>query len=402
VPAAHAHVGNAVTQPAAQDHAPRCTASVLTAPADIVALAGEWAEFERQCEGAVFFQSPVWSLLACRTFQTLHGHEFRPLIVTVRRGRELVGIAPLRVTKLGPLHIATDLTEPFGQYGGMLVADADGNAFVDDVVSALRAVPNVDGLCLRRVRADSPVHAALLRHGFAAGAADAAPFIDLRPFGSFQAYQQTMNAKSRKNLRNLRNRLARVGPISHRVVAGDDLERIIDGSFEGRLRWLDEHGIPSMAFGHSAFGEMLRGVRELAQRDEVSVLAMGLYCGDVAVSLQWGFTHRGRYYAYIAARNPDFDPYSPGRLHLEDIIRTCFERRIEICDFLAPSVPYKLTFTEHAAEVVDIAVPFTIAGRLWLDAWDRRMRPTLKSRYLRLPLWLRRRIRRMAAEATAA
>jgi hypothetical protein len=65
---------------------------------------------------------------------------------------------------------------------------------------------------------------------------------------------------------------------------------------------------------------------------------------------------------------------------------------------LAPAVPYKLTWTDQATDVVDIAVPFTLAGRLWLDGWNRRLRPALKSRYAQLPLWLRRRIRRMASD----
>jgi CelD/BcsL family acetyltransferase involved in cellulose biosynthesis len=199
-------------------------------------------------------------------------------------------------------------------------------------------------------------------------------------------------------LRNLRNRLARIAPVSHRVAAGDDVRRIIDESFEGRLRWLDEHGIPSMAFGHPAFGAMLGGIRALAQRGELTVMAMGLYCGDEPVSLQWGFVHRDRYYAYIAARNPEFDAYSPGRLHLEDVIRTCFERGIGVCDFLAPAARYKLTWTEQATRVVDIVVPFSLNGRLWLGLWNRRLRPAIKSQYGRLPRWLRRRIRRMASE----
>jgi CelD/BcsL family acetyltransferase involved in cellulose biosynthesis len=188
--------------------------------------------------------------------------------------------------------------------------------------------------------------------------------------------------------------------VSHRVAAGDDVWRVIDQSFEGRLHWLDEHGIPSMAFGHPAFAAMLAGIRDLARRRELSLLAMGLYCGDDPVSLQWGFIHRDRYYAYIAARNPVFDDYSPGRLHLEDVIRTCFERDIQICDFLAPAARYKLTWTETATDVTDVAVPFTLGGRLWLDAWSRRLRPAIKNRYTQLPLRLRRHIRRIASKVS--
>jgi CelD/BcsL family acetyltransferase involved in cellulose biosynthesis len=395
-----ARAGYGVMPRASHADVPPKTVSVLRTPAEIATIADEWSDLERRSGDASFFQSPAWSRLAVQTFQTFDRSGFEPLVITIRRGRKLIALAPLQIVRSGPTRLAIDLTDPFGQYGGMLVADdVDGKAIVADIVATLKSAVNVDGLSLRRVRADSPIQPALMRLGFATGEADAAPYVDLRQYDNFQTYHHTLNAKSRKNLRNLRNRLARIAPVSHRVATGDDVWQVIDESFEGRLRWLDEHGIPSMAFGHPAFSAMLSGIRDRAQRGELSLLAMGLYCGQDPVSLQWGFIHRGRYYAYIAARNPAFDAYSPGRLHLEDVVRTCFERGIAICDFLAPAVRYKLTWTDEATEVTDIAVPFSLTGRLWLDVWNRRLRPAIKGRYLQLPLWIRRRIRRIASDA---
>lgn len=395
------HVRYGVSERAAGDDALSRAVSVLRSHEEIAAIAGEWSELEQRSGVASFFQSPAWSLLAHGIFRDFYGDDFEPLVVTVRRGRKLIAIAPLRVVRSGPVRVAVDLTDPFGQYGGMLIAeDADSEAIVASILATLRSAAKIDGLSLRRVRVDSHAYLALMQHGFAAGAADAAPFVDLRRYPDFAAYHHTINAKSRKNLRNLRNRLARIAPVTHRVVTGEDVWPVIDQSFEGRLSWLVEHGIPSMAFGHPAFSAMLAGIRERAQRGELSLLAMGLYCGEDPVSLQWGFVHRDRYYAYIAARNPAFDEYSPGRLHLEDIIRTCFERNIQICDLLAPAARYKLTWTETATGVADVAVPFTLGGRLWLDAWSRRLRPAIKSHYAQLPLWLRRRIRRIASQAS--
>ena len=114
------------------------------------------------------------------------------------------------------------------------------------------------------------------------------------------------------------------------------------------------------------------------------------------MSLQWGFVQSGRYYAYIAARNPEYDAYSPGRLHLQDVIHTCHQRGIAVCDFLAPAAPYKLTWTDTMTEVVDIAVPFSLTGRVWLDLWNRRLRSVVKRRYTQLPLGIRRMLRRVA------
>jgi CelD/BcsL family acetyltransferase involved in cellulose biosynthesis len=392
-------ISHALEAPAVTSHAVAggsyAVTSLTTLP-ELEAFAGEWTRLEPRSSRPLFFQSAVWSLAASRLFAEREGDGFEPLVICVRRNGELVGVAPFRVVHRGPVRLAVDLTDPFGQYGDVLVADdADAGAIVAEVVSALRATRRIDALLLRRVRADSPLRAFVSAGGFAASAPDAAPFVDLRPFPTFDSYHDTVNAKSRKNLRNYRNRLGRLAPVTHRILSGDDIRAVIQESLEGRLRWLDEHGLTSTAFDNPAFRRFVERVAELGRTGDLPLLAMGLYCGDVAVALQWGFVHHGRYYAYVAARNPEYDPYSPGRLHLEDVVRTCHEKGIAVCDFLAPAARYKLTWTDDATEVVDVALPFTLVGRVVLDLWNRRLRTAAKTYYARLPARLRRLVRQL-------
>lgn len=368
--------------------------SRVTTLEEIEALTADWVHLEARAVGALFFQSAAWSLLACRFFAARDATDFRPLVLVVRRGSDVVAIAPFRTVTRGPVHLAVDLTDPFGQYGDVLIADGeDAQSIIAVIIADLRAAGEVDALLLRRVRADSPMRAMAATDGFAASGVDAAPFVDLRPYPTFSSYRETVNAKSRKNLRNLRNRLARLAPVTHRILTGDDIREIVELSFAGRLRWLDEQGLASTAFDDPAFRAFVERVGELGCRGEIPLLAMGLYCGEVAVSVQWGFVYRGRYYAYIAARNPEFDPYSPGRLHLEDVIQTCHREGIPICDLLMPAARYKLTWTDQAMEVVDVAVPFSWRGRVVLDLWNRRLRPLAKSCYAWLPASVRRGVR---------
>jgi CelD/BcsL family acetyltransferase involved in cellulose biosynthesis len=380
----------------------------LTSLDALEALAPEWTALEARTKRATFFQSAAWSLAACRPLagQT----EITDVLVfAVYRGLDLVAVAPFKIISRGPVRLAVDLTDPFGQYGDVLIADGvDALTVMTHVIEALRNTANLDGLLMRRVRADSPARHVVDLGGFKASAADAAPYVDLRPHATFDSYYSGVNAKTRKNLRNLRNRMARGAPVTHRVVDNDDIANVIAESFEGRLRWLEQQGLPSTAFDDPVFRAFVERIGELGRRGELTLLAMGLYCGDVPVSLQWGFVHGGRYYAYIAARNPDFDAYSPGRIHLEEVIRTCHARGIEVCDFLAPGARYKFTWTDDATEVLDIAVPFSFKGRLLLDLWNRRLRVMAKAVYARLPPSLRQIAMRLlrgkghAAQAEAA
>jgi CelD/BcsL family acetyltransferase involved in cellulose biosynthesis len=373
----------------------------LTTLAAVEGLAAEWSRLEQRSSRPCFFQSATWSLAACRHFAAQDGAAFQPAVLSVRRGRELVAVAPLRIVQRGPVRLAIDLTDPFGQYGDVLIDDAcDADAIVTEILAALRAMKGIDALLMRRVRADSPMRGLLTRGGFEASGRDAAPLVDLRAHTTFESYHQTINPRTRKTFRNARHRLGRIAPVSHRVFEGDGLREVIAQSFQGRLRWLDQHGFTSTAFDNPAFYRFLERVRELGRRGELDLLAMGIYCGDEPMSFQWGFVHRGRYYAYIGARNPAFDDYGPGRLHMEDIIRTCHERGVLLCDFLAPAVRYKFTFTDQATEVVDVAVPFTLVGRIVLDMWNRRLKATAKTFYTRLPERLRRFVRQLVTASS--
>jgi CelD/BcsL family acetyltransferase involved in cellulose biosynthesis len=375
----------------------------LTTLPEIEALAPEWSGLEQRSARPCFFQSATWSLGTCRHFAEQEGAAFQPLVLTVRLDGELVAVAPLRTVQRGPVRLAIDLTDPFGQYGDFLIDDAcDGEAIVAKVVAALRARKGIDALLMRRVRADSPVRSVLRGGGFEASGRDAAPLVDLRSHPTFESYQQTINSKTRRTFRNARHRLARIAPVSHRVFSGDGLREVIDQSVSGRLRWLEQHGLTSTAFDNPTFHAFVGRIRELGRRGELELLAMGLYCGDDPMSFQWGFVHRGRYYAYIGARNTEFDDYGPGRLHMEDIIRTCHERGVLLCDFLAPAIRYKFSFTDEATEVVDVALPFTLVGRIVLDVWNRRLRTAAKSYYARLPTRLRRFVRHLVAGAPAS
>ncbi|MDB5602559.1 MAG: hypothetical protein JWN71_4603 [Xanthobacteraceae bacterium] len=384
---------------AARPHADDYRVARLTTLEALEALAIEWTALEAKTRRAAFFQSAAWSLATCRPL-TGQTETTDVLVFAVYRGLDLVAVAPFKIISRGPVRLAVDLTDPFGQYGDVLIADdADASTIMTQVLVALRDTPDLDGLLMRRVRIDSPARHMLDLGGFKASAADGAPYVDLRPYASFDDYHASVNVKTRKNLRNLRNRMARGAPVTHRVMDNDDISKVIAESFEGRLRWLEQQGLPSTAFDDPVFRAFVERIGELGRRGELALLAMGLYCGDVPVSLQWGFVHRGRYYAYIAARNPDYDAYSPGRIHLEEVIRTCHARGIEVCDFLAPGARYKFTWTDDATEVLDIAVPFSFKGRLLLDLWNRRLRVAAKAIYAQLPPSLRQTVLRLLRRA---
>lgn len=370
--------------------ADRCTVSVVTERPGFDGLADQWRAIEGTARGAVLFQSYDW----CRAVWDhwlRKARSFEPRILIARKGGEIVGVLPLQIVRRGPLRMATGLAEPFQQYSDAILALDQGKEVVDALLGAALQLDGCDGLELLKVREDSPLACSLASRGAVRAAEDAAPYIDLHGFEKFADYHATVKPKTRKNIRNSRNRITRMHRFEHRVVTSrEEIRVLVARTFRGRERWLQELGLTSRAFRENTFADFL---------DEVAgagyglwVLAMSLEADGKPIADQWGFVFNGRYYAYGATWDPGYEEFSPGKLHLEDVIRACHERGIATADFLMPAASYKLTWTDDVMLVADFALPCSWRGRIYASCWIGALRPQLKRLALAAPDWARGRL----------
>ena len=366
---------------------------VLVSRAEFDALSDEWRELEQQAAGAIFFQSFEF----CRAVWDHHqrnGHNFQPVILVLRIGGRLAGLLPLQQVGPNSSFILTGFGEPYQQYTDILLAPGAPDDAARRLLESARALKGCDGFNFLKVRDDSAL-APLLRAMNAIRSNDeAAPFVDLRPFPDFKSYLSTINSKTRKNMRNARNRLARDGALDHRVLTeAADIDALVTRAYEGRERWLEQQGLTSRAFRDPSFGAFSHAA---SQKDSgLHVLAMSLTLGGRPIADQWGFIFNGRYYAYLATWAPEFEESSPGKLHLEEVIRSCHERGIGIADFLVPAVRYKFTWTDQAMPVADYALGLSWRSRLMFGLWAGTVRPVLKDLALMLPPSIRGAITRI-------
>lgn len=367
--------------------------AIICERAAFEALAEEWQDLERSAEAAILFQSFAW----CRAVFDHHernGRPFAPRVLTLRERGRLVGLLPLQEVGAGSARIATGFGEPYQQYTDVVLApDAPADAAAR-LLDAACSLPGCAGLHLLKVRDDSSLAPLLRARRALRSNADAAPFVDLRPYPDFKAYHATVNAKTRKNMRNTRNRLARTGTLSH-VLHSDpaDIGALVGRAHQGRERWLATLGLTSRAFRDPSFGAFAAAIA--AQESGLEIMAMSLTLDGRPIADQWGFVFNDRYYAYVATWAPEFEEASPGKLHLEEVIRCCHERGIGVADFLMPAVRYKFTWTDQAVPVADYAVALSLGAQLRFMLWSGSLRPLLKRAALRLPAGLRSRAARL-------
>lgn len=398
----HAVVTSDVASP---DKSGKATLQVTTIRCldDMMGIEASWKELEARSAGAVFFQSFDWCHLIWRTKPDLDVR-----IVVVGSLQQPLAIWPLQIDKSGFGRFASDLSDPFGQYSDLLVdGSVDATAVHQALLDEIRRW-RVDGIIARKVRADAALYVLLKQNDAAVVEQLAAPAVTFRKYKDYTTYHESISKKTRKNLRNYSNRMERLGRIDHVVeTCPSQCADVIRRCFDMRSNWLLERGQSSVAFADTSFSQILLGLAEehrcqpqlrtmqlCLTSDGLHGTAEGQLLGEL--SLHLGFVHNGRYYAYMAAKNPDFDHFSPGRVHMLSLIEACFDEGLDTVDFLPPDMPYKQNFACETVAVESLAIPFSLRGRFAIDVWQNTLRPMVKRAFQKLPTAVRRGVMRLS------
>jgi CelD/BcsL family acetyltransferase involved in cellulose biosynthesis len=352
----------------------------------VVALCPHWERLmvrNHQHAGA-FFQSYAW----CRHVADIRAKSgpphYRLCIAVARQDDDIIAIWPLSLQKSTVAWIARNLDDPFGQFGGMVIdAAADPIACVNAVIVALRRQGMADGLHIDCVWDGSPLHTALSALGVSKSVANVAPWINFGPHSTFDDYLALRTKKTRKNMRNALNRLSRLGTVEFITSSDPEQNRdIVEKSFSSRIDWLNQMGKSSTAFRDRDFSDL---VEQLPDRPEIGLLSFCLLLDGVSIASQWGFVHGSTYYAYISARNHAYDDYSVGRLHLANVIESCYQRGLKSIELMPPKSDYKLQWTDEFRQLDAFTQSFTTLGRLDIGVLEKYIVPGGKSAARLLP-----------------
>jgi CelD/BcsL family acetyltransferase involved in cellulose biosynthesis len=369
---------------------------IARSPEEVHALADAWKGLEQQADEPIFFQSYAWCAHVIATLEKEpSGGGLRPFVLTVWCGEALVAVWPLQLRSEYGARVLTDLTSPFGQYAGVLMAATAVRDAVETcrwLLDQARRLSRADALVLRKVRSDTPLGRVLAVSSRVLDEPQTAPFVSIGGFDTFDDYHATAKAKTRKNVRNATHRLEKTGKVSHRVERRSaGMDAALANCFDLRSTWLESKGLTSTAFAHPAFADLILGLADPTVH-EIDVLSMMLMLDDQPISIHYGFLHNRRYYAFMAARNPQFDGSSPGKVHLEHVLAACHALGVETVDLLAPEMPYKMVWATGTVETSDYGTTWSWRGWLAIDVWRRHARPLSRSVFLALPGVVRQKV----------
>lgn len=362
-----------------------------------------WASFAAAGDQPLFFQTLAWLRQVAAVKSSEGADRWRPCLATAWRGDRLTAIWALSLQREGLSWIVRCLDDPFGQFAGILANDPEEACqAIDAIIKSIKTENLAAGMMIENVAEGTALHRGLTAQNAKTLYSDEAIVVDFRPFAGFQDYQRTRKSKTRKNLRNARNRLTRDHAFEHDVVTGSgEIRSVMDQAFEARLDWMQEQAKTAPAFRDPSFRDLLATLTESEVSDQLIGFRLRSGVG-VPISVQWGFLHGQRYYAFISAHNPNFDAYSPGRLHLGMVLEACFERGIEVVELMAPASDYKRSWTDQTRRIDDFGLAFSTSGYLYLDLWRRHGRSMARRLYRGLPHGLRRHVSELTNKSRAS
>jgi CelD/BcsL family acetyltransferase involved in cellulose biosynthesis len=311
-----------------------------------------------------FTQSAAWLVGAGQTLYASGALHFLQL----KQSDELVGLAPLALTRgarVERLEIAgaTTLFEPCG--------------FNYRDQEALR------GLCETVVRAGRPVvlqrieAQGELAKAFQAAARGRGQLLQFKASGSpvvriasgWDQYFQSLSSRRRQDYRRARRGLERLGKLEVDVYSPD--ESAVEAGMAEAMRveaasWKGKAG-SAMLTNPRLSGFFLQLARRLAQQGQLRLCFLRL--DGVAIAMQVGAVHGGRWWVLKIGYDERWAEHSPGIQLMWDVLHEAFERGLSSFEMLGSAEPWLTIWTREQRAYRTLAFyPYNGRGMVALGA----------------------------------
>ncbi|MFN0191189.1 MAG: GNAT family N-acetyltransferase [Aestuariivirga sp.] len=362
--------------------------SLVTSAAGLAALAAEWKRLEDMTANPlIVFQSHDW-LCAWSGVYAASSNNAEPLIVTGYSGGDLVFAMPLVRTIRKGVRMARWLSDPFAQYGDIVLAKGYcPRQWVSAAIVFLKQIKGIDLLWLRYVRNDAALQPFAEENMRKAQLSEKAAWLDLTQYTDEAAYDARYTSAQRKRRKKIRKELETMGAVEFtHLPPGPASALALNQAFAEKNAWLEERARQNRVIGcphHAAFLKRL-------QKSSLDVVVTEMTAGGKPVSWEIGLRYRGHHFAYITSHVNALTDLSPGRLHMDLSQRLALRDGMKAFDLMIPYDPHKESWSSATMGTEDYYVPLTAKGQLFGRAYLENVRPFLRKTYYSAPESLRR------------
>jgi CelD/BcsL family acetyltransferase involved in cellulose biosynthesis len=359
--------------------------SLVTSAAALELLGEKWRELQKEAAPHQVFQSFEWCASWARSYAKPE-YGIEPCVVTGYEDRKLVFVWPLMKVRAGPLTVLRWLSDPFGQYGDIVIArKADARAWMAGAMDLLTRLKGIDVIRLRHVRNDAAAFGFLNDRFRESGDTDTAPFLDLTAYPDEKAYEQRYTKEQRRRRKKIRKALEHFGPVQFELLEpGPAMDKSIAEAIASKRSWLKERGL----YSKPLICPLLDGfLRELSQikGDGARLVASRLTAGARTISWEIGMRFASTHFGFITAHDTSLTDASPARLHMDLSQRQAIKDGMRRFDLMVPGDPHKESWSNGQMAVREFYVPLSLAGSTYAFAYLRLLRPVMQWLYVAAP-----------------
>ena len=209
-------------------------------------------------------------------------------------------------------------------------------------------------------------------------------------------YARKIPAKVRADSARQWRRISQKGPVTFRIASNErEAIEILEKTIEFKNKQYERLGTPSIfdvPEWRSFYFEMTRG-HWMRPPDSTSpwVHASGLFVGEELVATHWGLVDKATLYYLLPTYETDsWGRFSPGRLHLLELLKWCGQNNIATFDFTVGDEPYKFLWCDTETPLYQVAHAVNLRGQLFVLKERLRNRLRASPRFARLILKLKR------------
>jgi CelD/BcsL family acetyltransferase involved in cellulose biosynthesis len=178
---------------------------------------------------------------------------------------------------------------------------------------------------------------------------DICPSADLSKFNSFQDFMSEMKGSLRGDIYRQERKLKALGDLKlvtydkdHLAKASEELEIFLA---HHKTRWPHAFKPPEFFKNLLTYG-IPAGVTHFS----------ALSLNDKPINWHLGFNVHGRFYYYMHTFDLVYSNYSPGKIHLFYLIKSCFQDKLKTFDFLRGDEAYKAGISRENTELYQLTV----------------------------------------------
>jgi CelD/BcsL family acetyltransferase involved in cellulose biosynthesis len=166
------------------------------------------------------------------------------------------------------------------------------------------------------------------------------PYIPIAQYKNIDEFKSDISSKLKKDIERRIRRIEEEGTLQYIVYdkqliqcALDIMPRMIELHSQ---RWPNAYKAPN--FHKNIVVECIE--QEILHFSQIN-------CNNIPISWRIGFVFRNKYYSYMPTINPDYQHFSPGKIHLLFCIEEAINHRLEIFDQLRGLELYKSEWTKQ-------------------------------------------------------